>query len=97
MLVTEGVVQAWADGAEGDIVRLTAGQRAFIADNAAIRQQPAAPSELDRTLAWRGGKIDLAGNTLADAIAEFNRYNRRQISSPIHPSPTSIRRHVQRQ
>lgn len=79
VLVTEGVVEAWADGAEGNRVRLTAGQSAFIADNAAIERAAAVPSSVDRKLAWRSGKIDLLGETLSGAIAEFNRYNQRQI------------------
>jgi transmembrane sensor len=79
VLVTEGVVEAWADGAEGVKIRLAAGQRAFVADNAAIRQVPSAPSEVDRTLAWRSGRIDLAGETLGHAAEEFNRYNGRRI------------------
>lgn len=80
VLVTEGVVEAWADGAEGNRVRLAAGQSAFVADNAAITERPAAPSEVDRALAWRSGRIDLAGETLSHAAGEFNRYNRRQIA-----------------
>lgn len=79
VLVTEGVVEAWADGAEGNRIRLTAGQSAFVADNAAIERAAAVPSSVDRKLAWRSGKIDLLGETLSGAIAEFNRYNQRQI------------------
>lgn len=79
VLVTEGVVEAWADGADGNRIRLAAGQSAFIADNAAIKRAAAAPSSVDRKLAWRAGKIDLLGETLSGAIAEFNRYNARQI------------------
>lgn len=79
ILVTEGVVEAWADGAEGNRIRLLAGRRAFIGDDAAILQEPAEPYSVDRTLAWRGGKIDLAGDSLTEAIAEFNRHNQRKI------------------
>lgn len=79
ILVTEGVVEAWVDGAEGHKIRLAAGSRAFVANNAAIRQEPAAPSSVDRALAWRSGKIDLVGEPLAGAIAEFNRYNHRKL------------------
>ncbi len=79
ILVTEGVVEAWATGAEGHVIRLTAGQRALVADNAAISHEPSAPSSVDRALAWRGGKIVLVGDKLSDAVAEFNRYNQRQI------------------
>jgi transmembrane sensor len=79
ILVTEGVVRAWADGAEGNAVQLSAGERAFVGDDAGINQKAAAPAAIDRMLAWRSGKIDLAGTPLSDAVAEFNRYNHRQI------------------
>lgn len=79
VLVTEGEVEIWADGAEGHRVRLKAGSRAFVADNAAIETVSTAPSAIDRTLAWRNGKVDLAGASLADAVSEFNRYNTRQL------------------
>lgn len=34
---------------------------------------------VDRALAWRSGKLDLAGETLTYAIEELNRYNARKI------------------
>lgn len=79
ILVTEGEVEVWADGAEGHRVRLGAGSRGFVADDAAIEQASAAPSAIDRALAWRSGKVDLAGDRLDGAVAEFNRYNRRRL------------------
>jgi len=79
VLVTEGVVEAWTDGADGQAIRLAAGDRAFIADNAAIERAPPEASSVDRTLAWRSGKIDLIGQPLSEAVAEFNRYNRRKL------------------
>lgn len=79
VIVTEGTVEAWVTGAEVEMVRLTAGQRAFVADDAAIVKKNETSSEADRTLAWRAGQIDLAGESLGDAIAEFNRYNDRKI------------------
>lgn len=79
VLVTEGVVRAWVTGAEGTVTRVEAGSKAFVADDAAVTKAVARPSELDRALAWRAGKIDLAGETLAEAVSEFNRYNVRQI------------------
>jgi transmembrane sensor len=79
ILVNEGVVEAWSAEADGHKVRLKAGERAFVADNAAIRIAPAEPSAVDRALAWRGGLMDLSGTSLSDAITEFNRYNRRKL------------------
>ncbi len=37
------------------------------------------PDEMARKLAWTHGQVILAGDTLRDAVAEFNRYNRRQL------------------
>lgn len=78
VLVTEGVVEAWSE-IEKQTVRLSAGERAFIAARSKAIMVPPAPSEIDRKLAWRSGKIDLAGETLASAAEEFNRYNARRI------------------
>ncbi|MDT9600170.1 FecR family protein [Sphingosinicella rhizophila] len=79
VLVTEGVVEAWADGAEGNVVKLAAGNRAFVADDAAIAVAASAPASVDRALAWRAGQIDLDGDPLGEAIEEFNRYNQRKL------------------
>lgn len=79
ILVTEGIVRVWAEGAEGSAISLSAGQGAYIADNVEIRRRRSDPAAIDRALAWRGGKIELAGNRLSEAVSEFNRYNRRQI------------------
>ena len=37
------------------------------------------PQQLEQRLAWTTGKIQLRGETLDQAIAEFNRYNHRQL------------------
>ena len=79
VLVTEGVVEAWAEGASSPHMRLPAGQKGFIREDAPVLARLAAPEELERRLAWRAGRIDLAGETLSDAVAEFNRYNSRKI------------------
>lgn len=79
VLVTEGIVEAWSAAAGEGRLRLTAGERAFIGNDASIRLAPASPSAVDRALAWRDGDIDLDGETLADAIDDFNRYNRRKL------------------
>jgi transmembrane sensor len=78
VVVTEGVVEAWAEGAEHRRIRLSAGERGYIADGAT---PPAVVSTTDnaRTLAWREGKIDLAGEPLSYAAEEFNRYNGRKL------------------
>jgi transmembrane sensor len=37
-------------------------------------------AEAARRLAWQGGQISFQGETLAEAIGEFNRYSRRQMA-----------------
>lgn len=79
VLVTEGVVAVWSEGAEGHKIAVSAGSAAYVADNSAINKIVSPPAEIDRKLAWREGKIDLAGETLGEAAADFNRYNERKI------------------
>ena len=79
ILVTEGTVETWAVKADGHLARLAAGSRAFVGDNSKIRVDHADHEAVERALAWRSGSIDLSGESLADAVAEFNRYNDRQI------------------
>ncbi|MEH3120709.1 MAG: FecR domain-containing protein [Sphingomonas phyllosphaerae] len=79
VVVTEGVVEVWTAQADGYRTSLSAGQSAFVGDNAAVHVNKEEPSAVDRTLAWRTGAIDLNGQTLAAAIGEFNRYNRRKL------------------
>ncbi|MEE3625831.1 hypothetical protein UCD39_17885 [Nitrospirillum sp. BR 11752] len=38
-----------------------------------------APGALDRALMWREGRLAFAGETLAQAVAQFARYSRRRI------------------
>lgn len=79
VVVTEGVVETWVEGADGYKVRLRAGQAAYVADNAAIAARNIGTSSADRILAWRSGNIDFDAEPLVEAIAEINRYNRRQV------------------
>lgn len=79
VLVTEGIVEAWSQVAGGQRIRLRAGERAFVAGNAEVRTEEPGGGEVDRALAWRSGKLDLAGETLTYAIEELNRYNARKI------------------
>lgn len=79
VLVSEGIVEAWVSGDEIAAIRLKAGEKAMVQERAPIEAEVAEPAEIDRRLAWRAGKIDLAGQTLGEAAAEFNRYNRKEM------------------
>jgi transmembrane sensor len=78
VLVTEGVVETWALGHEDRKIRVAAGSKAFVSDDQPP-QAVAAATEIANALAWRDGQIALYGETLADAAAEFNRYNAKKI------------------
>lgn len=79
VLVTEGVVEVWSKDNQGAPRRVVAGQRVFADNGSGVLVAPAAEPDLGRRLAWRDGQIVLDGQTLAEAAAEFNRYNDRKI------------------
>ncbi|MHC1547882.1 FecR family protein [Phyllobacterium sp. K27] len=79
VMVTEGAVETWSGDTADQRVYLDAGNRAFISEDGTIHRQVAMAASIDRSLAWRTGKIILLGDSLGSAIAEFNRYNRRKL------------------
>lgn len=78
VLVTEGTVEAWVVGREGDRKIITAGSRGLVEQGVPIAVATA-PEEIDRALAWRSGQLSLDGETLDYAVAELNRYNRQKL------------------
>ncbi|WP_369062095.1 FecR domain-containing protein [Caulobacter sp. 73W] len=80
VLVTEGVVSVQPRRRLGaEPLRVAAGQRVLIDPQGMVAQPRYAVAEIDRALAWRSGQIILEGDTLGEAVAEFNRYNARKI------------------
>ncbi|WP_114953944.1 FecR family protein [Sphingosinicella terrae] len=79
ILVSEGTVAVEAVTGESGALRISAGGRARVDRDGRASVAPVGASGVDRALAWRSGKIDLANETLAEAAAEFNRHNRRAI------------------
>ena len=80
--VTEGVVEVWRTGDEANARRVAAGARTFVGNAAAPVLAPAvvsASAEIDRALSWRSGQLVFDGDTVAEAAAEFNRYNQIKI------------------
>jgi transmembrane sensor len=78
VLVTEGVIETWVVGDEARAVRVSAGAKAFVPEY----EPPKVASDsidVERSLAWRNGQIALEGETLAEAAAQFNRYNQQKI------------------
>lgn len=78
--VTSGTVRAWSETTPTRFISLKAGHRVRLQDatgasNAAVRN-----GGVEQALAWSRGEIVLDGMTLAEAAAEFNRYNRHQVT-----------------
>jgi len=81
LTVTEGVV---AVSSGGQVLRSAAAPHIAAGGGAVIRPGAVAPTQLDdaemrQRTAWREGVIELDGETLAQAVEEFNRYR----SAPI--------------
>jgi transmembrane sensor len=81
VIVTEGVVEiARDDGVATEPPRrVTANQIAVATKAEPLDVQSLTPAEAERRLAWRGGRVSFDGETLSEAVAEINRYNRRRI------------------
>lgn len=77
--VTEGTVAVWPSASSGMMTILEAGQFANFKTGGVAPIVGSAPGEIERALAWRNGEIALENDTLAEAIAAFNRYNQQQI------------------
>lgn len=91
VLVTEGKVQVEPVDAGGEPVAavaslVTVGERAIVARSPAAEAPPAPEivqvthEDIARELAWQAPRLQFEETRLADAIAEFNRLNRHQIS-----------------
>jgi transmembrane sensor len=94
VVVTEGTVRMEPDGAgEGvrvtaagaeakpgiaDVLLLAAGSVAR-AEHDAVLVQKKSIAEIEQSLSWRSGLLTFRDTPLANAVAEFNRYNTRKI------------------
>lgn len=80
VIVTEGAVRVAAPGGN---VLLKAGDSGRFSTSRARPTEPRltqmSPRDLDRIVAWRSGQLVLSGETLSEAVAQFNNRNRFQI------------------
>jgi len=88
VIVTEGVVETWALLGEDRMLRLAAGEAAFVNADPGGTSTITPKVDVDRKLAWREGKVELSGETLAEAVDEFNRYNQSKL---VIREPTAAR------
>lgn len=77
VLVVEGRVEV--QDSDRLPVTLAAGERGLFGTEREAEVAPVAPEAAARALAWRDGRLEFGGETAAEAIAEVNRHNRRQI------------------
>lgn len=78
--VTEGTVDVWCETKSPEpAIRLTAGKRTLTTPQEIAPPQELTGAQLAGAVAWERGVIDLNGQSLADAAAEFNRYNRQVV------------------
>ena len=97
VIVTEGVVRvapAFGRNGAGEFAELSAGHRVMVPIAPAPATAPSAPAatsvavasvpadELQRKLAWQGGRLDFSDTALGEMVSEFNRYNRRKLVVP---------------
>ena len=88
VLVAEGRVAVGAPGTEANFENpsLLAGAPKVSAGEAAtvrrklVSVRSVLPKDVSRKLAWTAGHLAFQGETLDDAVQEFNRYNQRQIT-----------------
>lgn len=77
VLVLEGVVEVVDAGRPR--VRLLAGEGGLFGGETPARVERLGSAEVARAVAWRDGRLEFDGEPLADAIAQMNRHNRRQL------------------
>lgn len=78
VIVAEGIVEI--SRSDGTLVtQLTANQRAVVTQDRPVAVQLTSAGETQRQLAWHAGRLEFDGQTLEAAVAQMNRYNRRQI------------------
>lgn len=81
VLVQKGVVEVEAPTGRKQSLILNANMKATATTGAegTLTAQPMTSEELDRSLAWREGKIAFSDTKLKDAVVEFNRYNKTKL------------------
>ena len=79
VVVTEGTVLTWSDAAPTKTLAVSAGQETLLRPDASARTASTRMVADPAPLAWRQGGMALNQMRVADAVAEFNRYNTRKI------------------
>lgn len=79
VIVSEGKVRVEVPGKDADLMEpVPAGSVVRTASNEVLVQKKPI-TEIEQSLSWRTGLLTFRDTPLADAVAEFNRYNTRQL------------------
>jgi transmembrane sensor len=95
VIVTEGTVRVAPIGSQAaagvGVAEVVAGQRVMVPVKSSVAD-PVSPlpltvadvpaDEVQRKLAWQGGRLNFSDAPLAEMVAEFNRYNRHKLVVP---------------
>lgn len=80
LLVSRGSVRAWnARAPELSDHVLRTGTKATLIKASLVEEAQLSPAEIDRAEAWTSGHLVLAGESVDEAAAMFNRFNRQQL------------------
>jgi transmembrane sensor len=79
IVVTRGQVAVDDESANAERSMLSSGEDALVDTDGRLYIQRMNATDLVHKLAWTRGEIWLKENTVAEAVAEFNRYNNRQL------------------
>jgi len=79
VVVTEGAVRIETDTVSRVAPQLVSAGASARSGAGNVHVQKKSTEELEQTLSWRSGTLTFRDTPLADAIAEFNRYNTRKI------------------
>lgn len=79
VVVTEGTVRLDTPAAAGDAATLLPAGSIAEADARGVRVRRPGVAAAERLLDWRNGLLAFRDTPLNEAVAEFNRYNRRQL------------------
>jgi transmembrane sensor len=80
VIVVHGAVDVWRDtGPSSAVVRLNAGYQSTSTAHDLSPPQALSAAAIERATLWRTGFLEFDGQSLQDAAANFNRYNRQVI------------------
>jgi transmembrane sensor len=77
--VTKGTVQIWSES-DATPRSLSAGGHVALANGKIAPSEELTHEQLERLIDWRSGVLNLTGKTLAQAVAELNRYNQLHVA-----------------